>query len=124
MTSLEEHVTQGSWLRFGEDATGALVVLKPVHTLTEHPLFPKWETYTDDFWKADTDWRGSVDPALLPIISAGRWYIGATHTLFLELDPFVLEVPLGGAGPQIYGGCEWARDNPSFKTRYILVHNR
>jgi hypothetical protein len=85
----------------GEDATGGLLVLKPDHTLTEHPLFPKWETYTDDFWKADTDWRGSVDPALLPVISAGRWSIGATHTLFMELDPFVLEVPLRGAGPRI-----------------------
>jgi hypothetical protein len=91
---------------------------------TEHPLFPRWETYTNEYWKAEADWRGSVDPARLPVTAEGRWYIRATHTLFLELDPFVLEVPLSGAGPQIYGGCEWARDNPSFKTRYILVHNR
>jgi hypothetical protein len=107
----------------GEDAHGMLVVLKPDHTLTKHPLFPKWETYTDDFRKADADWRGSVDPARLPVTGAGRWYLGATRTLFMELDPFVLEVPLSGAGPRIYGGFEWARDNPLFKTRYILVHN-
>jgi hypothetical protein len=123
MTSLAKHVTQGSWLKLGEDATGVLVVLKPDHTLTEHPLFPKWETYTDDFWKADADWRGSVDPALLPVISEGRWSISATHTLFMELDPFVLEVSLQNSGSPVYGGYEWCRGNSSLRTRYILVHN-